>query len=88
VIIIDRELQRRAEANDSIRVAVLGAGFLAKGLAKVLSSTLGMRLVAVANRTVENARRCFTEAAVGAEDIVEVELAASATGRSPRARSR
>ena len=53
MIIVDRELQRRAEANDPIRVAVLGAGFMAKGLSKVLSYTPGMRLVAVANRTVE-----------------------------------
>ena len=76
MIIVDRELHRRAEANDPIRVAVLGAGFFARGLAKIFSSTPGIRLVAVANRTVENARHCFTETAVGAEDIVEVELAA------------
>ena len=76
MIIVDRELQRRAEAKDPIRVAVLGAGFFAKGLAKILSSTAGMRLVAVANRTIENARGCLTEAAVGAHDIVAVELAA------------
>ena len=79
MIIVDRELRRRAETNDPIRVAILGAGIFARGLGKVLSSTPGIRLVAVANRTVRNARRCFAEAAVRAEDIAEVELASECT---------
>ncbi len=75
MIIVDRELKLRAEANDPVRVAVLGGGFAARGFAKMLSSTPGMKLVAVGNRTIENARRCFTEAGMRAEDIIEVELA-------------
>jgi predicted homoserine dehydrogenase-like protein len=74
VIIVDRALECRANANDPIRIAILGAGFAARGLTfHILKSVVGVRVVGIANRTVEAARRCYTEAGVPAEAIVQVD---------------
>jgi predicted homoserine dehydrogenase-like protein len=76
VIIVDRALQARAVAGNPIRVGMVGAGFMARGIAnQIVNSTPGMRLVAIANRTVQSARACYAEAGVQPDNIVEVEAA-------------
>jgi predicted homoserine dehydrogenase-like protein len=71
MILIDTALQRRAAAGNPVRVALIGAGAMARGVAnQIVNSVPGMRLVAVANRTVANARRAYTEA--GITEIAEV----------------
>jgi len=68
VIIVDSALRRREEAGDPVRVGMIGAGFMARGIANsILNSIPGMRLVAIANRTVPNAIRAYAEA--GADDV-------------------
>jgi len=63
VIIIDRALRRREAEGRPIRVGMIGAGFMARGIAnQIVNSVPGMRLVAIANRTVANAERAFAEA--------------------------
>jgi predicted homoserine dehydrogenase-like protein len=63
VIIIDTALRRREAEGRPIRVGMIGAGFMARGIAnQIVNSVPGMRLVAIANRTVANAERAFAEA--------------------------
>jgi predicted homoserine dehydrogenase-like protein len=71
VIIVDTALKRRAEENNPLRVAMVGAGFMARGIAnQIVNSVPGMRLVAIANRTLETARRAYGYA--GVEDVAAV----------------
>ena len=71
MIIVDRALEERARAGKPIRVGMVGAGFMGRGIAlQILRSVPGMRLVAIANRDVDKARRAYEEA--GADEIVEV----------------
>jgi predicted homoserine dehydrogenase-like protein len=71
VIILDRELERREQEGRPIRVGMVGAGFMGRGIARqLLTAARGIRLVAIANRHPERAREAF--AAAGAEEISEV----------------
>jgi predicted homoserine dehydrogenase-like protein len=71
VIILDRELERREAEGRPIRVGMVGAGFMGRGIAKqLLTAAAGMRLVAIANRHPERAREAFS--AAGAANIVDV----------------
>jgi predicted homoserine dehydrogenase-like protein len=68
MIIVDRALQARAEAGNPIRVGMVGAGFMGRGIAnQIINSVPGMDLVAIANRTLAGARRAYAEA--GMEDV-------------------
>jgi predicted homoserine dehydrogenase-like protein len=63
MLIIDTALRRREEEDRPIRVGMIGSGFMGRGLAnQIVNSVPGMRLVAIANRTLANGRRAFTEA--------------------------
>ena len=65
MIIVDTALARRSEANDPVRVALVGGGYMARCIAlQIVSSVRGMRLVAIANRTVGKAERAFRDAGV------------------------
>ncbi len=75
MILVDRALQERATQGRPLRVAMVGAGFMGRGIAKqIVSSTPGMRLVGIANRTPEHAERAFAEA--GVEDVARASTAA------------
>ena len=68
MIIVDRALQVRAEAGNPVKVAMIGAGFMGRGIAnQIINSVPGMELVAVFNRDVEKAIRAYREA--GVEDV-------------------
>ena len=65
MIVVDRELARREAEGRPIRVGMVGAGFMGRGVAlQLCGNTPGMRLVALANRDLAGARRAFTEAGV------------------------
>jgi predicted homoserine dehydrogenase-like protein len=70
VIILDRELERREQEGRPIRVGMVGAGFMGRGIARQLLTAAGIRLVAIANRHPERAREAL--AAAGAEEVREV----------------
>lgn len=71
MIIVDRALRARAAAGTPIRVAMVGAGFMGRGIAnQIVNSVPGMTLVAVSNRSLAPARRAYEEA--GVADPVEV----------------
>lgn len=63
MIIVDAALRKRAEEGNPVRVALVGAGFMARGLTnQIVNSVPGMQLVAIANRTLANAERALAEA--------------------------
>lgn len=65
MIIVDRLLEERERAGDPIRVGMVGAGFMGRGIAlQILTSAVGLRLVAIANRNPERAQRAYEDAGV------------------------
>lgn len=72
MIIIDTALAKRQAAGNPIRVGMIGAGFMGRGVAnQIINSVPGMELVAVSNRNLAGAERAFHEA--GRTDTVVVE---------------
>lgn len=72
MMIIDTALQQRARDSKPIRVGLVGAGFMARGVAlQIALSVPGMRVAAIANRTLEGARRAYREADVSGVRVVE-----------------
>ena len=65
MIVVD-ELLRAREADDRpVRVALVGAGFMGRGLTnQIVNSVPGMRLAAIVNRTVTKGVRAYEEAGV------------------------
>jgi predicted homoserine dehydrogenase-like protein len=62
MIIIDKKLQELENSGKSIGVALIGAGFMARGIAtQIHNYTPGMRLIGVANRTVDRAQTMIAE---------------------------
>ncbi len=84
MIIVDTALARREAEGNPIRVGLVGGGFVARAVAlQLLTPLRGMRLVAIANRTV--AKAVLAAEAGGAIDVVEADTpgaldAAIATG--------
>lgn len=78
MIIIDKALQVRAETGNPIKVGMIGAGFMGRGIAnQIINSVPGMELVAISNRSLNGAKRAYAEAGVEdlqvAKTIVELE---------------
>lgn len=71
MFIVDRELERLAQARKPIRVGMVGAGFMARGIARqMLQYTKGIELAAIANRHPEIAREAY--AGSGEADVMFV----------------
>jgi predicted homoserine dehydrogenase-like protein len=86
VIVIDEALRAREAAGEPLRVGMVGAGFMARGVAWQLGHAVpGLRLVAVANRTPSKAREVLRDAGHGdVRDVDDVDaleraIAAGAT---------
>jgi predicted homoserine dehydrogenase-like protein len=63
MIIIDTALAKLEEKNTPIRVAMIGAGFMGRGIALQLCNySPGIRLVAISNRTIQKAKQAYQEA--------------------------
>ncbi|MBI1241388.1 NAD(P)H-dependent oxidoreductase [Umezakia ovalisporum] len=63
MIIIDRALQARAAAGNPVKVGMIGAGFMGRGIAnQIINSVPGMELVAIFSRQIDAAKRAYTEA--------------------------
>lgn len=72
MIIVDSALKKLAEQGKNIRVGMIGAGSMGQGIAlQIVTAVPGMKLVAISNRTVENARDAYVKARV--ESVEEVE---------------
>lgn len=75
MIIVDKKLEQLAKNGTPIRVGMVGAGFMAQGIARqLINYTKGMRLVAIANRTRERAKNVYSYA-----DIAETRTVSSST---------
>jgi predicted homoserine dehydrogenase-like protein len=73
--IIRRAIDERQAAGNPIRIGQVGAGFAGRGLTlRLLTGYPGIRPVAVANRTIEEAERAYRDA--GVDDVVRVSSAA------------
>lgn len=63
MIIVDRALQERAASGRPVQLGMVGAGAMGRGIARqVFRAFPGLRLAAIANRTVGNAERAYREA--------------------------
>lgn len=71
MFIVDRKLEELQRAGRPIRVGMVGAGFMAAGIARqMLHYTKGMELVAISNRHLEGAREVYAES--GEHNVVHV----------------
>lgn len=76
MIIVDTALAKRAAAGNPIKVGMFGAGFMARGIARQIAQAVpGMRLVAIANRSLANAARAYAEAGYGETETVSTTAA-------------
>jgi predicted homoserine dehydrogenase-like protein len=72
MIIVDKALEKRQQENNPIRVAMVGAGFMGRGVAlQIINSVPGMELVAISNRHIEGGRKAYKEAGIDEIQIVE-----------------
>ncbi len=65
MIIVDTALKKRQAENKPVRVGMIGAGFMGRGIAlQICNYVPGMELVAISNRTPEKARKAYADAGV------------------------
>ena len=76
MVIVDTALAKRQEENNPVRVGLVGAGFMGRGIVlQIANSVPGMKLVAIYNRTVEGAKRAYREAGIDDFEIVNTQAA-------------
>ena len=77
MIIVDTALEKREKIGKPIRVGLLGAGYMGRGLAIQISTAFrtGMRMSAIYNRDISKAHTAFEQA--GVSDAVVVDSVAS-----------
>lgn len=71
MMIVDTALEKRAQDGNPVRVALVGAGYMGRGIAlDIISAMPGMRLVAISNRHIARAEQAYTEAGIDACTVV------------------
>ena len=71
MIIVDTALAARLQAGNPVRVAMAGAGYMARSIAlQIITAMPGIRLVAISNRDISKAERAYHES--GVTDVVRV----------------
>jgi predicted homoserine dehydrogenase-like protein len=71
MIIVDSALRKRQEDANPIRVGIVGAGFMGRGIAlQIIKNVPGMVLAAVYSRNLADARRAYTDGDI--ESVQEV----------------
>ena len=76
MILTDTALAKRLQANNPVRVAMVGAGYMSQCIAlQIIQATPGMRLVAISNRTPSKAEQVYRDA--GVVDTVRATSAAA-----------
>jgi len=72
VIIIDRALEERHREAKPVKVAMVGAGFMGRGIAlQMVQDVRGMDLVAIANRHADRAVQVYNEAGIDEVEMVD-----------------
>lgn len=76
MIILDKKLEELEKEGKPITVGLIGAGFAGRGFAlQLILSEIGMRLVAISNRTISEAERAFKDAGKTNIEVVSDEKA-------------
>lgn len=72
MILVDNALRARQAAGKPVRVALVGAGFMGRGLVnQIVNSVPGMDVAVIVARNLEQGLRAYTEAGVDAVDRVD-----------------
>lgn len=71
MIILDSALEERERAGKPIRVGLVGAGYMGRGIVLSMTAMPGLRVAAIANRTLDHARRAFLEAGLRPVTVVD-----------------
>ena len=72
MIIVDKALEKRQKEGNPVRVGLVGAGYIGRGITLQIEKYIkGMNLVAISNRTCIRAEQAYQE--VGVESIQKVE---------------
>jgi predicted homoserine dehydrogenase-like protein len=65
MILVDTALAKRQAEDRPLRIALVGAGYMGRGIAlHFLTPLVGMRLVAVSNRTIADAARAYAQGGI------------------------
>lgn len=76
MVIVDTALAKRQEENNPVRVGLVGAGFMGRGIVmQIANSVPGMELVAIYNRSVEGSKRAYREAGIDEFEVVNTQAA-------------
>lgn len=76
MFIVDNELRKREAESRPVRVGMIGAGFMARGIAlQMLRYVPGMELAAISNRHIDGARKAYADA--GEDNVIEVNSVAA-----------
>jgi predicted homoserine dehydrogenase-like protein len=71
MIIVDTALEKRERAGNPVRVALIGAGYMGRGIAlEIISAMPGMRLVAICNQHIARAEQAYKEAGIDSCKVV------------------
>ena len=72
MIIVDTALAKRQQAGKPVNVALVGAGYMGRGIAlQIITAMPGMRLAAISNRTIASAERAYRDAGVEVDRRVD-----------------
>ena len=72
MIIVDKALQERQKTGNPIKVGMIGAGAMGRGIAlQIMMAVPGMEIVAISNRTLARARDIYNLA--GVEEVMVVD---------------
>jgi predicted homoserine dehydrogenase-like protein len=76
MVIVDTALAKRASQNNPIKIGIVGAGFMARGVVlQITNSVPGMDVVAIYNRTTDGAKRAYIEAGIEDFEVVTTQAA-------------
>jgi predicted homoserine dehydrogenase-like protein len=71
MMIVDTALEKRERDGNPVRVALIGAGYMGRGIAlEIISAMPGMRLVAICNRHIARAEQAYKEAGIDSCKVV------------------
>jgi len=72
MIIVDTALEKREQEGNPIRVGLVGAGYMGRGITLQVEKYIpGMKIVAISNRTISRAENAYQEAGIESPKIVE-----------------
>ncbi|MCJ1907313.1 NAD(P)H-dependent oxidoreductase [Planococcus ruber] len=76
---INRKLQELEQNGTIIKVGLVGAGQMGRGMVSQIESMAGMRVVITADIQLENAAKAYTKSGVAILDVVKTDQAAEAS---------